>query len=83
MNNDRTNKKIINTKPDGVRSVGKPKMRWEDCVDQDIRLLGVKNWKKVALNRGDMGEASSEGQGPPGAVEPMMMMMMMMMMMIG
>ena len=58
MNNDRTNKKIINTKPDGVRSVGKPKLRWEDCVDQDIRLLGVKNWKKVALNRGDMGEAS-------------------------
>jgi len=25
-----------------------------------------------------MGKASEEGQGPPGAVEPMMMMMMMM-----
>ena len=23
----------------------------EDGVDQDMRILGVKNWKKVALNR--------------------------------
>ena len=51
MNNDRTVKKIFNTKPDGARSVGRPKLRWEDGVDQDVRILGVKNWKKVALNR--------------------------------
>jgi hypothetical protein len=51
MNNDRTIKKIFNTKRDGVRSVGRPKLRWEVGVDQDIRILGVKNWKKVALNR--------------------------------
>jgi hypothetical protein len=51
MNNDRILKKIFNTKPDGVRSVGRPKLRWEDGVDQDIRILGVKNWKKVSLDR--------------------------------
>jgi hypothetical protein len=53
MNNDRTIKKIFNTKPDEVRSVGRPKQRWEDGVDQDITILGVKNWKKVALNRNE------------------------------
>jgi len=27
-------------------------LRWEDGVDQDMRiLLEVKNWKRVALNR--------------------------------
>ena len=31
--NDRTIKKIFNTKPDGVRSAGRPKLRWEDGVD--------------------------------------------------
>jgi hypothetical protein len=36
MNNDRTIKKVFNTKPDGVRSVGRTKLRWEDGVDQDI-----------------------------------------------
>jgi hypothetical protein len=51
MNNDRTIKKIFNTKPDGVRSVGRPILRWEDGVDQDIRILGGKNWKKGALKR--------------------------------
>jgi hypothetical protein len=43
MNNDRTLKKIFNTKPDGVSSAGRPKLQWEDGDDQDIRILGVKN----------------------------------------
>jgi hypothetical protein len=51
MNNERTLKKIFNTKPDGVRRAGRPKLRWEDGVDQDVRVLEVKNWKKVALDR--------------------------------
>jgi len=51
MNNDRTIKKTFNAKPDGVRRYGIPKQRWEDGFDQDMRLLEVKNWKRVALNR--------------------------------
>ena len=38
MNNDRTLKKIFNTKPDGARSAGRPKLRWEDGDDQDMRI---------------------------------------------
>jgi hypothetical protein len=26
-------------------------MRWENVVDQDMTILEVKNWKKVALER--------------------------------
>jgi hypothetical protein len=44
-------KKIFNTKPEETRKVGRPKLRWEECVCQDIRILGVKNWRSVALNR--------------------------------
>jgi hypothetical protein len=50
MNDNRTHK-TFNTKPDGARSDGRPKLQWENGVDQDTRILGVKNWKKVALNR--------------------------------
>jgi hypothetical protein len=50
MNNDRSII-ISNTKPSEVRRVGKPNLRWEDGVDQDMRILEVKNWKKVALER--------------------------------
>jgi hypothetical protein len=51
MNNDEVLKNILSTKPDGVRSVGRSKLRWEDGANEDISILGVKNWKKVALNR--------------------------------
>jgi hypothetical protein len=51
MSNERTFKKIFNTNPDGTRSSGRPKLRWEDGVVQDTRILGVKNWKQAALNR--------------------------------
>jgi hypothetical protein len=40
MNNDRTVKKMFNTKPDGARIVGRLKLQWEDGVDQDMRILG-------------------------------------------
>jgi hypothetical protein len=48
---NRTIKKIFNTKPERTRKVGRPKLRWEECVCQNIRILGVKNWRSVALNR--------------------------------
>jgi hypothetical protein len=51
MSDERTLKKIFNTKPDGTRSVGRPKLRWEDGVAHDTQLLGVKRWKNVACNR--------------------------------
>jgi hypothetical protein len=40
VNSDRTLKKIFNRKPEGVRSVGRPKLRWQDVVNQDIKTLG-------------------------------------------
>jgi hypothetical protein len=51
MINDRTIKKIFNIKPYGTRRAGRPKIRWEDGVDQEMTTLGVKNWRRVALNR--------------------------------
>ena len=59
-------KKIFNTKPDGVRSVGRPKLRWEDGVDRDIRILGVKNWKKVALNRDEWAKLLKKARAHQG-----------------
>jgi hypothetical protein len=49
MSNERTLKKIFNTKPEGTRSIGGPKLQWENV--QDTRVLGDKGWKKAALDR--------------------------------
>jgi hypothetical protein len=29
---------------------GRPKQRWLDCVEADMRLLNMKNWKALAQN---------------------------------
>jgi hypothetical protein len=55
-------KKILRTKLDGVRSVGRPKMRWEDGVDRDMKILEVKNWKKVALDRDEWAKLLKEAR---------------------
>jgi hypothetical protein len=65
-NNDRTLKKIFNTKPDGARSAERPKLRWQDGVDQDMRILGVKNWKKLALNRGEWAKLLKKARAHQG-----------------
>jgi len=51
MDNNRTVKKVFNTKPIGIRKTGRPKLRWEDDVIQDIKTLGVKNWRNVAMEK--------------------------------
>jgi hypothetical protein len=43
MDNNRIVKKVFNTKPIRIRKIGRPKLRWEDDVIQDIKILGVKN----------------------------------------
>ena len=42
MDNDRILNKIFNTKPDGVRRFGRPKLRWGDGTAEDMRALYVK-----------------------------------------
>jgi hypothetical protein len=66
MDSDRTLKKIFNTKPDGARSVGRSKLRWEDGDDHDIRILEVKNWKEVALNRDEWAKLLKKARAHQG-----------------
>ena len=57
---------IFSTKPDGVRRVGRPKLRWEGGVDQDMRILVAKNWKKVAFDREERTKLSKKARALQG-----------------
>ncbi|PSN49895.1 hypothetical protein C0J52_14941 [Blattella germanica] len=37
--------------PEGTRKIRRPKTRWEDSVGQDVRILGIQNWRSTALDR--------------------------------
>jgi hypothetical protein len=66
MSNDRTLKNIFNTTPDRTRSVGREKLRREDGVVQGTRILGVKNWKKTALNRDEWAKLLKKAKAHQG-----------------
>ncbi|GFT32594.1 endonuclease-reverse transcriptase [Trichonephila clavipes] len=51
MNEDRCCKKIFLAKSMGNRPRGRPPLRWIDCVEKDLNILKVKNWKTVAKSR--------------------------------
>jgi hypothetical protein len=51
MDNNMAVKKVFNTKSIGIRKIGSPKLRWEDDVIQDIKTLGVKNWRNLAMEK--------------------------------
>ena len=44
-------RRIFEWIPMGKRSRGHPRNRWQDEVLQDIRVLGVKNWTNVVMDR--------------------------------
>jgi hypothetical protein len=50
MDNNNTVKKVFNTEPVGIRKFRRLKLRWEDVI-QDIKTLGVKNWRNLAMEK--------------------------------
>jgi hypothetical protein len=45
---------------------GRPKLRLEDGVVEDMAKLGCKNWKVVALNREGWRKLMKEAEAQPG-----------------
>ena len=45
-------KKMSWTDPGGQRGRGRPKSRWTDGVEEDAKILGCRNWRTSAQDRG-------------------------------
>jgi len=51
MNGTRSVKKIFEGKLKGRRGTGRPRLRWINDVEDDLRMLGMKRWRTKVLNR--------------------------------
>jgi hypothetical protein len=41
-------RKLTLIKPEGTQHVGKPKWRWLESGEEDLKNMGVRNWRQVA-----------------------------------
>jgi hypothetical protein len=53
MDGARMAKKMFVTKPEGRRDIGRPKLRWLDDVEDDIKALGIRRWRIKAQDRNE------------------------------
>ena len=68
VNETRSVKKIFEGKLEGRRGKGRPRLRWINDVEDDLRKLGVKRWRTKALDREELAsilrEAKAKLKGP-------------------
>ena len=53
MSEERMPKMILNVKIDSERRKGRPRKRWVDDLESDLRSLGIRNWKVKVRNRNE------------------------------
>lgn len=51
MGEERVPKKVLYSTPEGSRSVGHPRLRWMEDVEADLRKMGIRNWRSLAVSR--------------------------------
>jgi hypothetical protein len=68
LEDTRLPKMVFNAKPEGRCGVGRPRLRWLDDVEADIKALVVKRWRIKAQDRKEwsaiLREAKAKLKGP-------------------
>jgi hypothetical protein len=59
-------KRISEWKPMGSQPLGRPRLRWLDNVCDDQKVLKVRNWKELAMDRKAWNDLSEKAKTTKG-----------------
>jgi hypothetical protein len=51
MDDNRLIKRVLDGKPGGRRTIGRPSLRWLEDVEKDLKQLKVRAWRRKAVDR--------------------------------
>ena len=66
MDYKRTPKRILQWKPIGTRTRGRPKKRWIAGIEEDLQIMGVKRWRKQCEERAEWKKATEKAKTHSG-----------------
>jgi len=58
--------KLTLTKPEDPRRLGKPKLRWIALVEEDLKKMAVRNWRRMSQDRDQRRTILGEAEVPRG-----------------
>jgi hypothetical protein len=62
MTDERVAKSMYKWKPYATRPKGRPRLRWEDDVRNDLRKMGLKSWRQRVQERKQWKETNEKAK---------------------
>jgi len=53
MDDKRTPKRILQWKPIGTRTRGRPRKRWIADIEENVQIMGIRRWRKQCEERAE------------------------------
>jgi hypothetical protein len=53
MDDKRTPKRILEWKPIGTRTGGRPRKRWSADIEEDMQIMGIRRWRKQCKEKAE------------------------------
>jgi hypothetical protein len=53
MDDKRTLKIVLEWKPIGMRMGGRPRKRWIEGIEEDMQIIGIRQWRKQCKERAE------------------------------
>ena len=63
-------KRVLEWKPTSWRIRGGPRKRWIEDIEEDIKLVGIRGWRKLSKERTEWKRITEKAKNPQWVVTP-------------